>query len=257
VQRTVKKALQAVANRLGYRIERIRPRLPGEELNVLDLALVTLNRLRHGRVRFVQIGANDGVQEDPCYAWITRFSWRGALVEPQPQLADALRRLHAGNANIRVVQAVITDSPGRATLHYLRPDAETPAWASGIASLSREAILGHRSKIPGFDRLLSTLEVEALSFGQLLERARLDDLDLLLVDAEGYDHRILATLDFSRLRPAVICYEHVNLTPEDNAACRRVLAAHGYRFASWLGDTVACQPEVLPVSADRRTYLAA
>lgn len=244
-------------NRLGYRVERIRPRLPGEEFNVLDLALVCLNRRREGRVRFVQIGANDGVREDPCYAWITRFPWKGILVEPQPELVHALRRLHAGNADIHIAQAVIAEAPGRATLHYLRKDPRTPAWASGIASLSKAAILGHRRKIAAFDELLGSLEVEALTLEQLLERCGLDDLDLLQIDAEGYDYRILATLDFGRRRPPVVCYEHVNLTPEDNAACRELLSAQGYRFASWLGDTVACQPEVLPVSADRRTYLAA
>jgi hypothetical protein len=87
----VKKLVQQLINRLGYRLERIRPPLPGKSIFVLDYLLYVLNQQRGGKVSFVQIGANDGVQEDPCYPWINRFPWKGVLVEPQPVLAGSLK----------------------------------------------------------------------------------------------------------------------------------------------------------------------
>jgi FkbM family methyltransferase len=219
--------------------------------------LDVLNKRLHGAVNFVQIGANDGIQEDPCYAWINRYPWRGVLVEPQPELAAALRRIHGANERIRVQEAVITDQPGTATLYYLRQGPDLPAWTSGIASLRREAIEGHRQKIPNFDAALASVEVSALSLSQLLDASGLPSLDFLQIDAEGYDFQIIRSIDFDKLRPLVISFEHANLSPEDHAACRTLLAARNYEFASWLGDTVACHREFMLVSGDRRTFLGA
>jgi len=251
----MKAALQALAGALGYRIERLRPPLPGRALHVLDFVLHRLNERRGGEVTFVQVGANDGVQEDPCFAWIGRYPWRGVLVEPQPDLAERLRALHAGNPRIRVEQAAIGAAAGTLTLHYLRPGAES--WTSGIASLRKEALLGHRHKIADFDARLASVEVRVLPLERLLAEHGIAALDFLQIDAEGLDAEILRGLDLARLRPAVIAFEHANLAPPELAACRAQLAAHGYAFASWLGDTVACLPELALVSEDRCSFLGA
>lgn len=251
----MKKLLQRLINAAGYRIERLRPPLPGPHAFLLDFVLHVLNQQRGGRVSFVQIGANDGRQEDPCYAWIQRFPWRGVLVEPQPGLAQALRGMYRDGGRIAVEQAVIAARPGIATLHTLRDSPRTPAWASGIASLDRRTIEQHRHKIADFDRLLVAEPVPAMTFDELLEKHAIDALDYLQIDAEGHDHAILQTIDIGRLRPAVIAYEHANLAPEASAACRRLLAGHGYAFAAWLGDTVACLPALCPVSEDRARFM--
>jgi len=251
----MKEHIQRWLGKAGYRIERLRPPLPGVSLFVLDYVLQILNQRRAGEVSFVQIGANDGMQEDPCYAWINRFPWRGVLVEPQPRLAARLRALHRDNSRIRVEQAIIADAPGAATLYYLRETDGTPEWASGIASMSRQAITQHRGEIPGFDALLAEAVLPAVTLAQLLAKYAIASLDYLQIDAEGADYRILQSIDFAQVKPAVIAYEHANLTPEENAACRALLALHGYHFGSWLGDTIACLPELFPVSTDRRRYV--
>ena len=251
----MKKQIQKLLNKVGYKIERIRPELPGQALFLLDYMLHILNEKRGGNVSFVQMGANDGLQEDPCYAWINRFPWRGVLVEPQPNLASSLREMYRENSLIQIEQSLISEDAGPAKLYYLRPSANTPAWASGIASMNKAAILQHRHKIPDFESLLVEEALPSLTFSQLLVKYKISEIDYLQVDCEGYDYQILKNIDLVALRPPVICYEHANLSPEDNAACRQLLAGHGYLFASWLGDTVAALPDIFPVSDDRKTYL--
>jgi FkbM family methyltransferase len=250
----MKKIIQSTVNRLGYRIEKIRRPLGGELIFLLDFALFILNQQRHGEVRFLQVGANDGLQEDPCYAWIRRFPWRGVLVEPQPKLAMQLREMHRDRPGIVVEEAVVADQPGHLDLYYLAEREGIPTWASGIASLDYASIAAHRAKIPGFDAALTKVRVPALTIEQLLSKHDLDALDFLQIDAEGYDAKILAAIDFRRIRPPVISYEDCNLSPEERAACRELLTGEGYRFATWHGDTLACLPEVLPVSSDRKAY---
>jgi FkbM family methyltransferase len=251
----MKKQIQRTLNSLGYRIERIRPPLPGYSLFILDYLLQILNQQRAGNVSFVQIGANDGLQEDPCHAWINHFQWHGVLVEPQARLASMLREMYRENNRIRIEQSIISDKPGSNTLYYLRDSDATPAWASGIASMDKQSILQHRHKIPGLDSLLAEEQLMAMTFDQLLEKYSISTVDFLQIDCEGLDYQIIKSIDLGRLRPAIIGYEHANLAPEDSAACRSLLASHGYHFASWLGDTVAALPDIFPVSEDRRRYL--
>lgn len=252
---SIKKQVQKTLSHAGYKIERLRPQLPGNSLFLLDYLLHILNEKRGGNISFIQMGANDGVQEDPCYAWINRFPWRGILVEPQAHLAALLRTMYRDNPLIHVEESIISDVPGPATLYFLRQTDQTPEWASGIASMNKAAILQHRHKIPGFDSLLTEINLPSLTFDQLIAKYAIATVDLLQIDCEGYDFQILKSIDLKKLKPTVICYEHANLSPDDNAACRSLLANHGYHFASWLGDTVAALPELFPVSDDRKRFL--
>ncbi|MBS3936164.1 MAG: FkbM family methyltransferase [Sulfuritalea sp.] len=250
----MKQLIQSILNRAGYRIERIRRPFDGELIFILDFALYLLNQRRAGAVRFLQVGANDGIQEDPCYAWVNRFPWKGILVEPQPILAAGLRHMYRDRPDIIVEEAVVADRPGALDLYYLQRKEGIPEWASGIASLDYATIATHRSKIPGFDQAIAKARVPALTVAQLLARNGFDSIDFIQIDAEGYDAQILRSIDFRRIRPAVIAYEECNLAFAERAACRTRLSREGYRFATWHGDVLACLPDLLPVAADRRHY---
>jgi hypothetical protein len=58
-------------------------------------------------------------------------------------------------------------------------------------------------------------------------------------ETEGHDFEILRTVDFSRIRPALILYEHSHLGAHDQRACWRLLAAAGYRCRAGWADTLA------------------
>jgi FkbM family methyltransferase len=213
---------------------------------VLDLALDMLNRERKGDVRFIQVGANDGIHEDPCYPWLRNYPWRGVLVEPLPDLAARLKVLHSERPGVAVAQAVVTDSPGELEFFTLRADVPLPVEAAAISSLDRALVVGaaRHFRVPGLR--IESFKVPALTIGQLMSQYELEALDFLQVDAEGYDARILASIDFRSVRPAVIAYEHANLGDQDRRACRDLLKNQGYQFGTWLGDTVAVQTEMIP-----------
>lgn len=250
----MKKAIQSILNHAGYRIAKIRQPLGGEQIFLLDFALFVLNQRCKGVVRFMQVGANDGIQEDPCYAWINRFPWQGVLVEPQPKVAAQLRAMYIDQPRIAIEQVVVADQPGELELHYLKAGEGVPEWATGIASLDYASIAAHREKILGFDAAIARIKVPALTIEQLLMKNGFETVDFLQIDAEGYDAKILASIDFRRIPPQVISYEDCNLTHEERADCRSLLSREGYKFATWHGDTLACLPEVLPVSSNRKVY---
>jgi hypothetical protein len=84
--------------------------------------------------------------------------------------------------------------------------------------------------------------VPALTFATLVEG--LDRIDVLHIDTEGHDAKILAQVDLARWRPAVIMFESVHLEASERAACESRLRAAGYSLVANEFDTVAVRGEV-------------
>src|SRR5262245_48292496 len=67
---------------------------------------------RRGQVTFIQIGANDGLRNDPIREFIVRDAWTGVLVEPLPDVFDLLKKNYSGRAAARLefVNAAISSA---------------------------------------------------------------------------------------------------------------------------------------------------
>ena len=199
------------------------------------------------RATFIEIGANDGEQHDHLRPYILAGGWRGLMVEPVPYVFERLRRNYEGVEGVTLVNAAIAARDGTAPFFHLRDatDAERatlPDWYDGVGSFNREALLSHAPQMPDIAERVVELEVEALSFDTLCARHGIDELDLLLIDTEGYDWEILRHVDFARHRPRVVVYEHFHLPPADRAACLAHLEAAGYETMEEGLDTFAVLP---------------
>jgi hypothetical protein len=67
----------------------------------------------------------------------------------------------------------------------------------------------------------------------------LQHVDLIQIDAEGYDWPIIRSIDFSRLHPAVIRFEYRHMSSSDADTCLSLLARHGYRLIVESRDIIA------------------
>ena len=74
----------------------------------------------------------------------------------------------------------------------------------------------------------------------ILRQHGFDTVDLLQIDAEGYDYEIIKTIDFQQLRPSIIAFEQLHLSERDRDNCIELLASHGYRFLVERMDVIAC-----------------
>lgn len=79
--------------------------------------------------------------------------------------------------------------------------------------------------------------VRCITFDELLRRHDKSEIDLLQIDAEGYDFEILKTVDFARYRPKLVNYERV-LLGEAEAACPTMLWDAGYPLYDYGQDTI-------------------
>jgi len=206
----------------------------------LDLVLAHY-RLTHPHVRYLQIGAFDGVTGDPMRPLIERHGLTGILVEPQ---RDAFQRLRANYAAIpgstfTFVNAAIADHDGEATLYRIAASATGPEWLPQLASFDRSVLMGHAHLVPGIESLIETETVRCITVATLFREAAIESVDLLQIDAEGYDAELLRLFDVPSRRPAIVRFEHKHLTADAHNDAVAMLVREGYRVAVGDGDTLA------------------
>ena len=157
---------------------------------------------------FAEVGANR-----PRFAsqtWhLEQLGWGGILIEPQPDLAAALRQERT--ASVFAVACSSPDDAGRMRpLHV----------AGALSSLDRDRMAPGAEPERVIDVPVRTLD------DILAEAAAPVGFDLLSVDVEGHELEVLSGFDFARWRPALILLEdHVG-----SLARHRFLKGAGYRL---------------------------
>lgn len=188
-------------------------------------------------VKFVQIGAHDGVSFDTLFATVTRHRWPGLVVEPLPDVFARLCANYRAFPEVVPVNLAVHPTDSVATIYRVDPRrlSACPDWAAGIASFDPHHHT--RSHIPA--ELIVPESVRCRPLMDLLTDHAMLDARLLQIDTEGFDAAVLRMIDFDRFRPDVIKFEHANLTAADLAATAALLAGRGYRCRPWGNDTVA------------------
>ena len=194
----------------------------------LEYVLTHFER-RHHEFYFVQVGAYDGVRSDSLVALAMKYGWTGILVEPQPMAVAELRKLVAQHPKLHVEQAAIADSPG--TRFLFTNSNET----TNLASFDRHHLV--RRGVPASH--IKSIDVPVITVTGLIEKYDFPELNFIQIDAEGYDAEIIRSLDFRRIDPDVIRYEHRNLLQRDRSFVIDILAECGYRFLVEDKDTIA------------------
>lgn len=152
---------------------------------------------------FVEVGANDPKVESQSWH-LEREGWRGILIEPQPDLADRLRRERTAQ-----VFPVACSSPDRAgTMMHLHVAG---AFSSFTPNLMVTGVRAERS-----------IDVPVRTLDDILVEAKAPQpIDLLSVDVEGHELDVLRGLDFARWRPRLILLEdHVTSTAKHSFLSR-------------------------------------
>jgi FkbM family methyltransferase len=200
----------------------------------LDEALARAFSAGGAPIRFIQIGGNDGVHEDPLYRHHTagafQFDW-GHVFEPIPEYFELLR------ANMRRFEYVtchrlavdVADEPGKRQFNYVSPaDIEIhglPPSSKGIGSFSRDrnALGGvgySEHKFEAIKPYIRTIDVDTVPIGDITRLY--SDANFLITDCEGHDLEIIhAAFDSRHFRPKLLQFEYLG---HDDGLLRETLA---------------------------------
>jgi FkbM family methyltransferase len=193
-------------------------------LNDLDRKLLNFITNRNGF--FIEAGANDGLSQSNTAHLEIYLGWRGILVEPIPKLAQICRsnRPKAIVENFALVSEDFEFSSVAMTYCNLMSIVNG---ARGSPSADKEHLDAGRTYLQEGD-IIEKLEVPCCSLNDILEKHRVNSLDLLSLDLEGYEPQALSGLNFERFAPRWILVE-----ANDPAAVENILK-HKYRLVAML-----------------------
>ncbi len=177
---------------------------------------------------FVEAGAFDGYWGSNTY-WFERFrGWSGVLIEPLPELAE---RAHAERPRSRVIQCALVPPDYAQESIELRYGGLMSVIA-GTWDGDEEAHARSGANMQGSDTFV--LRVPARQLSRVLDEASITDIDLLVLDVEGFEPQALSGLDLRRHRPRFLLIEMLRES-EERSVIETMLGA-GYQAEARLTD---------------------
>ncbi len=199
---------------------------------------------------FVQIGANDGVINDPIRNFVLETGIRGLFVEPLPDVFERLLSNYGEDARLQFGNYAICWEDADVQIYRMVSECEKAykkfygrhGNPTGVSSLSAEHVKKHLHKVaPNFfqkesadDYIYSTV-VEGISFDTLISRFKIERIDMMQIDVEGYDGEVVNMVLNSAFRPYVINYENKHLSEENCEEVESRLVEEGYTILE-IGD---------------------
>jgi FkbM family methyltransferase len=190
---------------------------------------------------FVQIGANDGSAGDPLHRLIVENkNWRGIFVEPVKFVFDRLKANYGNDQRFVFMNVAVSDHPGKLPFFYVAENAKSvlpnlPFWYDQLGSFNRQHIVKHLNGV--LIPFIVSEDVACVELSEVL--ADVTKVDVLHIDAEGHDYRILTQVPFATLAPDLIIFEHKHLAEDEREAAHVLLRREGYEIMEIGPDTIA------------------
>jgi hypothetical protein len=219
----------------------------------LECWLDDFSRRRGGPVRFIQVGASDGLRWDPVRRFVIRDLWTGVLIEPLFPVYEMLVQNYSyvNKGQLFFENCIITNEKDASIdfWSYSKPFLDTLSLEDRLfylrkSSVSREQVEAALRGSNHADDVISCYKTKSMALSDVIEKYfPHGEVDLVFIDAEGHDDHVVRTIDFQKSKPAAVVYEAHNLSKERGAAIEKFLVRHGYRLTRLGGDTVATMDE--------------
>lgn len=170
------------------------------------------------KIFLVQIGSNDGKTGDPFHQLLQKnLSWSALFVEPVPYLFEKLKTNYPDHSRFSFANVAINQGTPL-TFYWVDSEVKNvfddlPFWYDQLGSFDRQHIineLGERIEPYVLSKIL-----EGATLPSLFAKNKVRKLDILHIDTEGYDWKILSQLDIDTFTPAFILYESNHLSEEE------------------------------------------
>ena len=194
----------------------------------------------HADFFFVQIGANDGVSYDPIDELVTKEKVKGIVIEPVKDIFEKLKRNYERNPQVSPLNVAIHKDQKEMIIYRVDPNnKEYPEWTKGTPSFNK----AHHELSFIEEKDLVEEMVKCISFSDLIEQYKIDKIDLLQIDTEGYDAEIIKMIDFEKINPTIISFEHGIrqgiMTLQQFQQCQEILLKNNYNIIILEYDAIA------------------
>tara|TARA_R110002020_G_scaffold258039_1_gene471708 strand:- start:229 stop:783 length:555 start_codon:yes stop_codon:yes gene_type:complete len=146
---------------------------------------------------FIEIGTSDF----DTLEYLAKDGWKGIFVEPVKELLDNLKRYDG----CIYENCAISNHEGSAAIKFYDPKWAT-GWTRGVGSILDVNLFQAN---PLFREHEIKRKVNVMSLDALIEKYNVKEIDILKLDTEGNEFRILNHYSWNIIPPVLICeYKH-------------------------------------------------
>jgi len=189
--------------------------------------------------QLIQIGANDGKRFDTINKFIKKYSPHCILVEPIKEYFEQLKENYKFEKNI-IFENLAISVKNELNFLYKVKQSKIEKYDDHIKGISSFDI-NHLKKhgVKSYD--IEKEKIENISISNLINKYG-NKVDLLLIDAEGYDVNIvLDLLEKSEVRPIII-FEYIHAKYQKLRNLTEVFKNKKYYFFN-LNENIICFPK--------------
>jgi len=154
---------------------------------------------------FIEIGANDGKTGSFTYN-LGEIGWNGINFEPVPRLYKLCCDNHKTHKNVKNYNIALGEC-----------ECEVDIIDAGTLSTIDKDVIDIYSKTPQFSRNFSNNDFHKVTVNTLdnvLHENTIDNIDILVLDVEGYEENVLKGFTIEKYKPSIFIIEIADQHPD-------------------------------------------
>ena len=211
-------------------------------LKVEDIIQPLINKKKINKV--IQVGANDGKSDDFLYKCLND-NLNAILIEPINDAFLKLKKNYEKYTKINCLNLAIDIQNGSKEIfsvnsmyfsYYEKKFNNVKVdWLNILSSFNKKHLINHGIK----EKHIISKEISCITFSKLIDNYDYYDLDLLIVDTEGYDVNLINNfVDTLVIRPMII-FEWIHAEKNEIEALLKKLEKFNYKFLK-IGRDLVC-----------------
>ena len=190
----------------------------------------------------VQIGGNDGLQDDFLRELIIQNEWNTHILEPVDMYFESLKETYSDYPYVICCPYAILESSGKKQINFV-PPLENHAWVQGCStfypkkncvgveySFVTEEVQKH------LQNKTELCVVESLTWGDFVENYNIENIDMIVMDTEGCEWEILQQISLSQHDVKIIILEYHNHSESEQKKILKKLENEGMKIIPIITD---------------------
>tara|TARA_Y100000590_G_scaffold19300_1_gene22788 strand:- start:763 stop:1506 length:744 start_codon:yes stop_codon:yes gene_type:complete len=209
--------------------------------SILNLNLILKKIFDNQKIKcLVQIGANDGSRFDELNIFIKKCKIKSVLVEPINEYFEDLKRNYKNFENVYFENSAITVGTKKKEIFVVNNKNinDYDEHIKGISSFDKNHLIKHGVK----SNHILKKKINCISILNLLKKYNISNLDILFIDAEGYDGDILIDFFSSSTQEPILIFEYIHIENKIFKDLVSILTNKKYSYFN-INENLICLPK--------------